>query len=260
MNTHNLLVALAVLHQGDWGQIYRALSEKKYPDEYEVDALYNSVKAKTLTILDEGYPSYLKRYLHPPFVLFYYGDISLLRNPDIILGVVGTRKPSPYGLENTTKLVSEVANRYIIISGMAMGVDKAAHLAAINAGGKTIAVLGTGIDVCYPSECQDIYEIMKENHLVISEYPNSIIFPSQFSFPARNRIISQISNALLVTESAPKSGTFITVSHSMSMNKDIMCLPSNDLNNSGCNLLIKEGAALVENSQDIVNVMERFLL
>ena len=260
MNLHNLLVALAVLYQGDWYEIYRALSEKKYPDDKEIDALLDSVKSKTVTILDKEYPQYLKRYFMPPFVLFYYGDISLIQDPNKTLGVVGTRDPSIHGVESTTKLVEDVADRYIIVSGMAAGIDKAAHTAAINAKGKTVAILGTGIDVCYPSECKDIYEIMKEDHLILSEYPNSLIFPSKYSFPARNRIISQISKALLVTESHPKSGTFITANYMMAMNKDVMCVPSNELNNSGCNILLKEGAALVENGIDIVNVMEYFLL
>lgn len=257
MNIRKLLIALAVFYRGDWEQIYCALAQKRFLEDEEIDRLCDSVKAKTLTMLDAQYPEYLRKQYRPPFVLFYYGDISLIKNQEKILAVVGTRDPSEKGIEVTSNIVKDVAKRYIIVSGMAKGIDQTAHIAAMESGGKTIAVLGCGIDLYYPSECADIYKKMKREQLIISEYPNDIP-PHQTHFPIRNRIIAQLGNGLLVTESKIQSGTMITVNYALLLNKEVMCVPSMDVNNSGCNLLLKEGAALIENGNDVVNAMQHF--
>ena len=134
---------------------------------------------------------------------------------------------------------------------MARGVDRIAHKSAIAANGKTIAVLGTGIDYCYPKENRDIYEEMKKNHLVLSEYP-WLVAPQKRLFPFRNRIISGLSESLLISEARVKSGTMITAGYALEQGKNIYCVPGRFDDFQGCNELIKQGAKLITNIQDIL--------
>ena len=184
-------------------------------------------------------------------MLFYYGDLNLVNTKCI--GVIGMRQPSDYGIEVTKTIVSKlVLENYTIVSGMALGIDAMAHQSAMNVLGKTIAVLGSGIDNCYPLKNKTIYEIMKVNQLVISEYPGNLV-PKKINFPRRNRIISGLSESILVTEANERSGTMITVGHALEQGKDIYCIPSRINDSSGCNRLIQQGAKLVMDISDIVD-------
>jgi len=188
-------------------------------------------------------------------VIFYYGDISLINDPNKNLAIVGTRKPSATGIDITHQIVKGTAKKYVTVSGLAMGVDAIAHKETIENGGKTVAVLGCGIDICYPSKNSEIYEEIKKNHLLISEYPG-LTPPSPENFPFRNRLIAQFSKAILVTESKKKSGSSITVMYGLCYGRDIMCVPSVDYGNSGCNSHIREGATLVENAKQVIEMMD----
>lgn len=254
MTKRNTLIALAVIYKGNWQEILKVIRTGDLPSENEMDEAVKSVKSNVLTFFDEEYPAYLKEMYMPPLVLFYYGDISLIQDPSKNLAVIGSRECSPIGAKNTKSFVSSLVHRYVIVSGLARGIDSIAHQEAINSGGKTIAVLGSGIDFCYPIRNEELYKIIKDNHLVISEYPGDTQ-PIQDLFPTRNRIISQISKGVLVTESTPKSGTSITVNYALNMSREVMCVPSSDLGNSGCNKTIKEGAFLVEDAEDVITIM-----
>lgn len=254
MKGNYLLVYLAIIHNGDWQLIYRSIRGK---DIYEISeeaimSKVDSLKCKWITILDKAYPHYLKQIPFPPIVLFYQGDISLIYDYNSNLAVIGSRDPSSWGVDVTKKLVGGLKKEIVIVSGLAKGVDGIAHQTAIDNHHKTIAVLGGGFDRFYPSENKGLYDniIANPHNLVISEYPPSHT-PTQSQFPMRNRLISAFSKAILVTEAKIKSGTTITIGHALSQNRDVLCVPSSDLGESGCNMCIKDGGFLVETVEDI---------
>src|ERR1700678_2696501 len=205
-----------------------------------------------LTPEDEAYPDRLREIYDPPAVLWIRGNVELLARPGI--AVVGTRQPSPYGAGMAELLSRDLANRrLIILSGMARGVDTAAHKGAIEAGGKTIAVWGTGIDVIYPKENKKLAEsIVTSGGTIVSEYPLGT-FPAPQNFPIRNRILSGMSVGVLVIEAAEYSGTRITARCAMEQNRDVYAVPGNVTNKNawGPNTLIKQGAKLTATWEDI---------
>jgi DNA processing protein len=205
-----------------------------------------------LTPEDEAYPERLREIYDPPAVLWIRGDVTLLARPGI--AVVGTRQPSPYGAGMAELLSRDLANRrMVILSGMARGVDTAAHKGAIEVGGKTVAVWGTGIDVIYPKENKKLAEsIVATGGTIVSEYPLGT-FPAPQNFPIRNRILSGMSVGVLVIEAAEYSGTRITARCAMEQNRDVYAVPGNVTNKNawGPNTLIKQGAKLTATWEDI---------
>ena len=205
-----------------------------------------------LTPEDEGYPERLREIYDPPAVLWIRGSVELLSRPGI--AVVGTRHPSPYGAGMAELLARDLANRrLVILSGMARGVDTAAHKGAIEAGGKTVAVWGTGIDVIYPKENKKLAEsIVATGGTIVSEYPLGT-FPAPQNFPIRNRILSGMSIGVLVIEAAEYSGTRITARCAMEQNRDVYAVPGNVTNKNawGPNTLIKQGAKLTATWEDV---------
>ena len=205
-----------------------------------------------LTPEDAEYPERLREIYDPPAVLWIRGDVRQLARPGI--AVVGTRQPSPYGSGMAELLSRDLANRrLVILSGMARGVDTAAHKGAIEAGGKTVAVWGTGIDVIYPKENKKLAEqIVATGGTIVSEYPLGT-FPAPQNFPIRNRILSGMSVGVLVIEAAEYSGTRITARCAMEQNRDVYAVPGNVTNKNawGPNTLIKQGAKLTATWEDI---------
>lgn len=256
MNIKKQLVAIAIKCSGDWNRIFEMLVNRDYIEDEEADQLCNSIKCKTLTILDADYPQYLKNYYQPPFVLFYYGDISLIQEPNNNIAVVGSRDVDSISILTTRQIISRVAKEYVVVSGLARGIDRISHEAAIFTGGKTIGVLGCGIDICYPSCNEDIYSIIKNHHLLISEYCNKIT-PDHAHFPQRNRLIAMFSSATFVPSARLYSGTSITVNYSISFNHPVYCLPSSDYLGSLCNELIRDGAVLVRNADDLLYELQK---
>ena len=250
MNSRENLLYLAVKYKGEWDPIYEEIKAHKDVDEKEAKRLIDSVKSNYITILDEEYPESLRDSFKPPFVLFYYGDISLISDKNNKIAVVGSRKYSRYGKMMTEKLVSGIAKDFVVVSGMALGIDAIAHRTTIENGGKTVGVLGNGIDFHYLEENKDIYEECKKNHLIISEYPD-MVPPKPECFPIRNRIIAGLCNSLLVTEGKIHSGTQITAFLMVQKSGDVCCVPARAGEESICNHLIKEGAYLVETPEDI---------
>ena len=249
MNSREIIISLAIKFSGNWDAIFEAL-ESNEPDEKEVKALLKTNKHKVLTYLDEDYPESLKRVYKPPFALFYEGDISLISDKNNKLAVVGSRKFSEYGEEVTTSFVKELSQDFVIISGLALGIDAIAHRTAIQSGGKTIGVLGNGLDKYYLKDNEDLFNECKKNHLVITEYPDGV-GPTQQSFPVRNRIIAGLCETLLVTEGKVNSGTSITTMLMLQKNGNVCCVPTRIGENSLCNRLISQGAFLVEKPEDI---------
>ena len=254
MEAKKVIIYLAIKHQGDWAKILDNI--KNLTEEDAINSEYPlNLKCEAITILDKEYPESLKQIYRPPFVLFYYGDISLISNFDKCLGIVGTRNPSTHYLEHLDRVVEELPKDMIIVSGLAKGVDGFSHQSAINHGLKTIAVLGTGIDICYPSENRELFNRIKQNYLLISEYPPGTITSSD-KFPVRNRIISGLSKVVFIPEGKIRSGTSTTATFATQQNRDVCCFPGPIGEESLCNLLIKQGAFLVENGQDIIDLFE----
>ena len=214
--------------------------------------LVREAGARYLTRDDEDFPSRLLEIYDPPAVLWVRGDVGLLGRPGI--AVVGTRAPSPYGAGMAEMLARDLAHRGMaIFSGMARGVDTAAHKGALEAGGKTLAVWGTGLDVVYPKENKKLAEqIVLSGGAIVTEFPLGT-FPAPQNFPIRNRVLSGMSVGVLVIEAAEYSGTRITARCAMEQNRDVYAVPGNVTNKNswGPNTLIKQGAKLTATWEDV---------
>ncbi|MFZ0800292.1 MAG: DNA-processing protein DprA [Terriglobales bacterium] len=208
--------------------------------------------ARIISLSDPEYPSRLKEIYDPPVILFVKGSVEVLAQPGIAM--VGTRHPTPYGSGMAERLSTDLAARgLVIISGLARGIDTASHRGAVAAKGKTVAVLGTGIDVMYPKENTRLTEqIVTLGGALISEFPVGT-FPAPQNFPIRNRIISGMSAGVLVVEAAEYSGTRITSRLALEQNRDVYAVPGNVTNKNswGPNTLIKQGAKLVATWEDV---------
>jgi DNA processing protein len=204
------------------------------------------------TILCEDYPKRLLPIFMPPLVLFYKGDYRLAESETI--AVIGTRDYSPYGEEACDYFVKGLVEQHMtIVSGLAKGIDRIAHEKAIVYGGRTIAVLGSGLLAIYPKENKALADKIANDHLLISEYP-PYEPPSKTHFPFRNRIVSGLSDGVVVIEAAKKSGTLITCDFALDQGKDIYVVPGNIFakNSEGTNNLIKQGAKLINTIEDIL--------
>jgi DNA processing protein len=245
-----ILVYFALKYNGDFDLILKALEEKEYVEEEDKKRMLSKVKSKYTTIISEDYPDQLKEITCPPFVLFYYGDLRILNKKCI--GMIGTRHPSCYGRKATQTLISQLSHEEItIISGMAIGIDGECHREAMRNHLRTCAVLGSGIDYCYPKKHEEMYRQMKENELVISEYPLDMM-PRKDCFPKRNRLISGLSSKVVVMEAHRKSGTMITVGFALEQGKDVLAVPGRIDDQQGCNELIAQGAKIVLKGEDII--------
>ena len=204
---------------------------------------------------DENYPRLLAQAVNAPFVLFVMGDFAFDPQQTYV-GVVGTRKITEYGRQVTEMLVSDlVASGCVIVSGLALGVDGVAHTATVESGGSTVAVLGCGVDCCYPRENQAIYNsILKAGGAIVSEFPPGRQ-PTVGSFPSRNRIIAGLSEGILVTEGAADSGALITAKDALENNRKVFAVPGpiTSALSKGPNQLIERGAKLVSSAEEILS-------
>ena len=244
-----VLLFFAIKYNGDWEKIYEALERKEKIPEELLDKLDDN-EYNFISIIDDNYPRRLKRIVQPPFVLFFKGDINLVKNETKALSIIGSREASNKAATKTERIVKDLKD-ITLVSGMAKGIDSFCHQSALANGNPTIAVLGSGINYIYPSENKDLYNAISKQGLIISEYPDNTK-PNKDSFKMRNRLISGLSDGVLVVEAKKRSGTMNTVSHALSQNKEVFCMPSEDFGYSGTNSLIKEGATLVENGKDIL--------
>ena len=232
----------AIQYDGDWKKIGNAIKAHEnysiihYPYAY-------------ITIMDDAYPDAFKRLRYPPWIIFYQGDINLLKEKGV--GIVGARNCSTQALQNTDRIVQRLQSKYVIVSGLAKGIDARAHYNAT----KTIGVLGCGINVIYPKENTYLFERMKNNGLIISEYPMHVKSLA-YHFPWRNRLIAALSDSLVVIEAAYKSGTMITVNECLELSVPIYCVPTafQDEKHQGCNYLICNGANILVDIKEVDDI------
>jgi DNA processing protein len=228
-----------------------AETRKKFNVQKEFqDCLDQEIELIVLT--DDRYPFLLKIISDPPLVLYVRG--KLLESDKASVALVGARKPSHYGLMQARRFGCELANAgWTVVSGLAKGIDAAAHEGALSVSyGRTIAVLGCGIDVIYPSENRNLYESIEKKGAVISEFPLKTP-PLAYHFPRRNRIISGLSLGTLVLEAFLRSGSLITAQQSMEQGREVFALPGkiDELTSMGTNQLIKDGATLINSIENL---------
>ena len=211
-----------------------------------------------ITFNDTNYPSQLKEIADPPPVLFIRGNPDLLSLPQI--AIVGSRNPSTLGEETAFSFAKTLSQYgFVITSGLALGIDAASHRGAINAKGYTIAVAGTGLDRVYPARHKELATEIVNTGVMISEFPPGTTAKANH-FPRRNRIISGLCQGLLVVEAAKQSGSLITARMALEQNREVFAIPGSIHNPlaRGCNALIREGAKLVETTQDILEELNLY--
>ena len=235
-------------------EIKESLAVDTEPENWEnICELSEKYQIKYTTILDDDYPAMLKNIFNPPLVLYYRGTLPKDDGATLI-GIVGTRKPDNYGIMMTQKITGELSRSgYGIVSGLAFGVDTHAHRTTIENNGITYAVMGTGCDQIYPESNRKLAERILERGALISEFtPGSKL--ERWNFPARNRVISGLSNGIFVVQGKISSGALLTAKYALEHNRDLFALPG-DINrpqSEGPNHLIKKGAKLVSSYVDIV--------
>jgi DNA processing protein len=248
--------ALAAL--GVKSDLIRAI---KNPDWAVIDsdlAWMDQTNNSIITIHDANYPPQLKEIPDPPPVLFVCGKTDILSCPQIAM--VGSRNPSSLGKETAFSFAKTLSQAgFVITSGLALGIDAASHRGALNAGGATIAVAGTGLDRVYPAKHINLATEIANTGALVSELPLGTAAKANH-FPRRNRIISGLCQGLLVVEAAIQSGSLITARMALEQNREVFAIPGSIHNPlaRGCNALIREGAKLIETSQDILEELNQY--
>ena len=240
------------INSGISERLAEKLSDKSLDGAYEIIKFCDEIGAGILCYSDEAYPKSLRSLKDPPAVLYYAGKLPDF-NSSLCIATVGTRKMSEYGMRSAYKIAYETAAAgAVVVSGMALGIDAVCAGAAIASNGRTVAVLGCGIDVVYPEQHMRLCEAIKEHGAIITEYPPSTE-PRGFHFPVRNRIISGLSQGTVVIDADIKSGSMITAKTAILQGRDIYAVPCNiDSEKSGTNELIRDGAQAVVSGYDII--------
>lgn len=230
MNKKEKLISIAIKNKGDYKKIKEDIISGT---SVEYVACQNC-----FTIFDDIYPKELLDLTDPPFVLFYKGNLDLLKQEKI--GIVGSRFPSDYALKATRALANN--KKEVVVSGLAKGIDACAQSSAK----RSIGILGSGIDYIYPKENKELYQKLEKEGLLLSEYPNNTV-PFAYHFPFRNRIISALSREVYVMELNEKSGTMTTVNETLKLGKDVKVLPFSVFSEKDVynNTLINEGALMI---------------
>ncbi|MCD8038073.1 MAG: DNA-processing protein DprA [Lachnospiraceae bacterium] len=228
---------------------------KKLQSPELVSEKLHTAKIRHTSCLERDFPARLRNIPDPPFGLFYRGELPKDTTPAV--AIIGARKCSEYGYCMATRLAGELGKRGVnIISGMALGIDGIGQRAALDAGARSYAVLGCGADVVYPKSNMPLYERLVKEGGVMSEYPPGTA-PKPMLFPPRNRIISALSDAVLVVEAREKSGTLITVDMALEQGREVFVVPGRctDGLSAGCNRLLRQGASAVMCAEDVINDM-----
>ncbi len=235
------------------------VQRQKIHPENEIQRLAKA-RAAAITLRDKAYPYLLRNIPNPPFVLYVRGELTAA--DDLAIAIVGTRKITSYGRMVTTQITKDLAERGVtIVSGLARGVDMAAHTAALEAGGRTIAVLGCGVDIVYPPEHAHLAAKIVEHGAIVSEFSLGAP-PEAGNFPARNRIISGLCSASIITEAPERSGALITADFAREHGREVMAVPGSIFNerSRGCLTQIQNGAHCVTSAQDVIQHLNDFLL
>ncbi|MEA2165392.1 MAG: processing protein [Thermoanaerobaculia bacterium] len=225
-------------------------------DPWQNDELRGKVEMlrdSAVTLADNDYPALLRQIVDPPLALFYHGDLSLAHTPAVAM--VGSRRASAYAMSAATHLARALVSANVtIVSGLARGVDAASHQATLDASGRTIAVLGTGIDIVYPRSHRRLFERIEEQGLILSEFPPGTP-PLKFNFPVRNRIISGLTLGTVIVEATGHSGSLITARMAAEQNREVFAVPGPIFSpgSEGTHRLIQYGAKLVHDANDILD-------
>lgn len=212
-----------------------------------------ALRESVITRVDAGYPRMLREIVDAPPVLHFRGDLTILSRP--MLAVVGSRRASPYAVNAAVHVARSLAEMgFTIVSGLAVGVDTAAHEAALEAGGKTVAVLGNGIDLVYPRSNARLFRRIATEGLILTEFPPGAP-PLKAHFPIRNRIISGLSHGVVIVEAGPRSGSLITARMALEQNREVFCIPGSifSAGSEGPHRLVQTGAKLVHDVHDILD-------
>jgi len=234
----------------------KILREKDHEFANRQLKMLDTHKASALAFWNRAYPDRLKQIFDPPVVLFKKG--SLLPEDSVSIAVVGTRSPSSYGVQVTEKLTKELVKiGFVIVSGLARGIDTITHRTALKADGRTIAVLGSGLDFIYPAENKKLVSEIEKSGAILTEYPFGTK-PDASNFPKRNRIISGLTLGTLVVEAGAKSGALITANFAVEQGREVFAVPGpiTSMRSVGTNHLIKEGARLVQGLDDILQELD----
>ena len=244
LSIRNIAVVSECKHPVLFMERYKKLDTKACREEFN--------RFPSFSILDSIYPIELRNTYNPPVLLFYQGNIELLNSPK--LAVVGSRTASQQGIKSVEKIIKELQNRFVIVSGLARGIDTVAHMASLKNGGQTIAVIGTGLATYYPKENKGLQDYLAKNQLVLSEYEPTAQ-PLKYHFPERNRIIAGLATGLVVAEAKLRSGSLITCERALEEGRDIYAIPGSILDgkSDGCHHLIQEGAKCITSGFDILS-------
>lgn len=245
--------------EGMTPRLVSSIKQHKIPEQVKKDLDLALQKGyKIVTMSDLHYPSLLLQIPDPPPFLYVFGNLdNSIKN----IAVVGSRNATTYGISTTKQLCMDLTSFEItIVSGMARGIDTAAHIGALKGKGKTIAVLGSGLEIVYPSENLKLFHEIAENGAVISEFP-LFTEPEAHNFPTRNRIISGISLGTVIVEATKRSGSLITARLAAEQNRDVFAVPGSiqSFKSTGTHTLIKQGAKLVEHAQDILEELSHMI-
>ncbi len=232
---------------------------KKRLQQFNLDLYLENLAKLNINFVfidQENYPAGFRDLTDAPAVIFYLGNIELVKEKPII-AIIGSRNCTEYGIDVTRYFTKELAGTFTICSGLAKGLDAISHQTAIKVNGKTIAIVGNSLDLIYPKENTALFKEMAKNHLIISEYPIQARIETYF-FRQRNRLISAISQGVLVTEAQEKSGTLITAKYALDLGRDVFAVPSSifNANNVGNHQLIQDGAKLVYAVDDILKELK----
>lgn len=250
MKARELLIYISLLCKGDWDKITAHLKSRKVLDLSQAEDRVKALRCKAVTIIDPEYPQSLKHLSNPPYVLYYLGDLSLLDDYGRCIAYIGSREASSYGIKKATEISAQLAaDGYTVISGLAKGIDAASARGAI-AHKRAVAVIGNGLDTYYPSGNSPLQREIAHNGLLLSEYPYDTP-PKATNFPMRNRIIAALANAVVVGEAGRRSGAMITVNIALCLGREVGCLPFRAYEDKTNNRLIKEGAYLIEEAEDV---------
>jgi DNA processing protein len=218
----------------------------------ETRRMVDQLRDSTVTLADDDYPPPLREIIDPPLALFFRGDLSIARQPAVAM--VGSRRASPYAVNAATELARQLVSAGVtIVSGLARGVDGASHQSALEAGGATIAVLGTGIDIVYPKSHKRLFRAIEERGLIVSEFAPGTP-PLAPHFPIRNRVISGLTLGTVIVEATSRSGSLITARTAAEQNREVFAVPGSIFSrgSEGTHRLIQYGAKLVHDANDVL--------
>jgi DNA processing protein len=250
-NLVDKMIELKMIDLKKYNEIIKFIREDRI--QFYINYL-NREKIKICTKYSEDYPQKLSNIENKPFLLYFKGNMDVKELNRKGIAVVGSRKSTSYGKWVSEKLVSQLSRKGInIISGMAQGVDTIAHEVSLKMNNPTVAVLGSGVDVAYPTKNKILYDKISEMGLIISEFPPGTS-PMPYNFPLRNRIISGLSDGVLVIEAGEKSGSLITATHAVEQGREVFAVPGNidSIFSKGTNKLIREGAKITTCADDII--------